>query len=70
MCRSFAGALRSSAAVIELKRKIQLVTRTTNYMIFPAVLVEMGSGEIEWFDYKFVLKKQPSYVGQQFSTDR
>ena len=51
--------------MIELKRKglifllIQLVTRTTNYITFPTVLVEMESGEIKWFDYKFVLKKQP-----------
>ena len=29
------------------------------YITFPTVLVEMESGEIEWFDYKFVLKKQP-----------
>ena len=31
---------------------IQLVTRTTNYITFPTVLVEMESGEIEWFDFK------------------
>ena len=28
---------------------IQLVTRTTNYITFPTVLVEMESGEIEWY---------------------
>ena len=28
---------------------IQLVTRTTNYVTFPTVLVEMESGEIEWY---------------------
>ena len=31
----------------------------TNYITFPTVLVEVESGKIEWFDYKFVLKKQP-----------
>ena len=38
---------------------IQLVTRTTNYITFPTVLVEMESGAIDLFTYKFVLKKQP-----------
>ena len=57
ICRSFCW---SSAAVIELKRKgwsffflIQLLTRQqTSYITFLTVLVE-----IEWFDYKSVLKK-------------
>ena len=38
---------------------IQLVTRITTYITFPIVLFEMESGEIEWFEYKFVLKKRP-----------
>ena len=53
--------------MIELKRKgLNFLSSTTasnsnitNYITFPTVLVELESGEIEWFEYKFVLKKKP-----------
>ena len=54
--------------MIELKRKglifLSSSTATSNsnnklYITFPTVIVEKESGEIEWFDCKFVLKKQP-----------
>ena len=66
MCRSFCWSSAARSDRTEKKRfdlsfflLIQLVTRTTNLITFLTVLVELESGEIEWFDYKFVLKEQP-----------